>query len=285
MTQHRSTLLILLAAVLVSGVFYLEYRYHRTAVSVSQESSPVIIQGGVLKDGIPAITDPVFESVAAADVYLENDGRGIVVEENGYARFYPYQILVWHEVVNDTFRGDEILVTYCPLTFSSAVYDRTLGDEILSFGISGKLMDSNTLLYDTKTESLWSQLKGESVEGELEGLSLTRLSSETTTWSRFKTDYPYGDVLSAETGADRDYTQDPYDREGYYDSAAVWFVLSHEDVRLPAKTIVQGYEKDGVVIAYPADYVQEQDDDRILRSAYWFAWASAYPGTKIWQRL
>jgi len=186
-------------------------------------------------------------------------------------------------VVNDTFRGDEILVTYCPLTFSSAVYDRTLGEEVFSFGVSGKLMDSNTLLYDTKTESLWSQLKGESVLGELVGSQLTRFASATMTWSAFKSEYPNGDVLSRETGADRDYTQDPYDREGYYDSAAVWFVLSHEDARLPTKTIVRGYEENGVAIAYPEDYVQEEDDDRELTTVYWFAWASAYPDTLIYQ--
>lgn len=283
MAQHRSTILLILAVVLVSGVWYLEYRYHRTPVSVSEVTTPEIVMGGVLKDGIPAITDPVFESVAAADVYLENEGLGIVIEEKGYARFYPYQILVWHEVVNDTFRGDEMLVTYCPLTFSSAVYARTLGEEIFSFGVSGKIIDSNTLLYDTTTESLWSQLKGESVDGELMGLTLSRMASDTMTWSAFKIDYPNGEVLSRETGADRDYTQNPYAREGYDDSAVVWFPLSHEDERLSAKTIVYGYEENGIAIAYPADYIQEEDDERILRPAYWFAWASAYPETEIYQ--
>ncbi|MFA4845367.1 MAG: DUF3179 domain-containing (seleno)protein [Patescibacteria group bacterium] len=281
MTQHRSALVMLFATVLISGVFYLEYRAHRTPVSTPQESVPAIVEGGLLKDGIPAIQHPVFESVAQADVYLENEGLGIVIVEKGYARFYPFQILVWHEVVNDTFRAKEILVTYSPLTFSPAVYERTFGEEVFSFGVSGKLMDSNTLVYDTKTESLWSQLKGQSVQGELVGLSLTRLTSVTMSWSTFKIDYPYGDVLSRETGADRDYTQDPYDQEGYYDSAAVWFPLSHEDARLPAKTIVYGYQENGVAVAYPADYIQELNDDRILRPAYWFAWASAYPDTEI----
>lgn len=283
MTQHRSTILVLLAAVLISGVWYFQYRYHRTPVSILETLTPAIVIGGIVKDGIPAITEPDYESVAAADVYLENDGLGIVVAENGYARFYPYQILVWHEVVNATFRGQEILVTYCPLTFSPAVYARTLGEEVFSFGVSGKIIDSNTLLYDTTTESLWSQLKGESVDGELMGLSLTRLPSEIMTWSTFKLGYPYGEVLSRDTDADRDYTQNPYAREGYDDSAAVWFPLSHEDERLPAKTIVYGYEENNRIIAYTVDYIQEENDKRILRPAYWFAWASAYPETEIYQ--
>ncbi|MBI5794177.1 DUF3179 domain-containing protein [Candidatus Uhrbacteria bacterium] len=284
MTQHRSAFILLVAAVLVSGVFYFEYRTHRTPILVSQESAPQILESGVIQDGIPAITEPVIESIAAADVYLENDGLGIAVEDHGYARFYPFQILVWHEVVNDTFRGEEILVTYCPLTYSSAVYERTVADEVVVFGVSGKVMDSNTLLFDATSGSLWSQLKGEAIEGAFIGAKLVRLPSTILSWSAFKTDYPYGDVLSRETGADRDYTQDPYDREGYYDSAAIWFPLSHEDARLPAKTIVYGYEQDGVAMAYPVDFVQAPDDDRILRSAYWFAWASAYPETLIYQQ-
>ncbi len=283
MTQHRSTLYLLLAAVLVFGVLSLEYHIHRTPIAIDQQTPPQIIESGLMKDAIPAITDPVIESIAEADVYLENDGPGIVVEQKGYARFYPFQILVWHEVVNDTFRGEDILVTFCPLTYSSAVYERTVADEVAIFGVSGKVMDSNTLLFDAASESLWSQLKGEAIEGAFTGARLVRLPSTLMSWSEFKTAYPYGDVLSRETGADRDYTQNPYDQESYFDSAAVWFPLSHEDARLPAKTIVYGYEEDGSAMAYPEDYVQDETDDRVLRPAYWFAWASAYPETEIWK--
>ncbi|MBI4438235.1 DUF3179 domain-containing protein [Candidatus Uhrbacteria bacterium] len=281
MAQHRTTLLFILGAILFLSLGFWESRAHRTPMAV-EDSSPWMIEGGPDRDGIPAIHEPRFESLAEADVYLEDDGLGLVVTERGEARFYPYQILVWHEAVNDVFRGREILVSYAPLTFSGAVYDRTLGDQVLTFGVSGKLMDNNTILYDIQTESLWSQLKGEGVEGPLTGERLGRLPAEVLSWASFKRVYPNGEILSRQTGADRDYTQNPYGREGYWDSAAVWFPLSHEDERLPAKTIIHGYEEDGIAVAYPAEYVQEADDERILRSAYWFAWASAYPNTLLY---
>ncbi|HLD20684.1 MAG TPA: DUF3179 domain-containing (seleno)protein, partial [Patescibacteria group bacterium] len=142
-------------------------------------------------------------------------------------------------------------------------------------------------LYDRTTESLWSQLRGEAIEGTLAGAKLTRYPSEVMTWAMFKTEYSSGQVLSRETGFDRDYTQDPYD--GYYETTAIWFPLDHEDVRLSPKSLVFGVERDGTAMAFPVDSLEEFDtiqaiieESDVLVPSYWFAWAAMYPQTQVY---
>ncbi|TAL51292.1 DUF3179 domain-containing protein, partial [Patescibacteria group bacterium] len=198
------------------------------------------------------------------------------------SRFYPLQILVWHEVVNDTMNGRDLLVTFDPLTYTSAVYERTD-----TFGVSGKIWNSNTLLYDRTTESLWSQLRGEAIEGTRAGTKLVRYPLRVMTWAMYKTTYPSGQVLSREIGAERDYTQDPY--EDSYGSAAIWFPLDQEDARLAPKTLVFGVERQGTAVAFPVDSLEEFDtiqslveEDDVLVPSFWFAWAAMYPQTQIY---
>jgi len=216
-----------------------------------------IVTGNPDPEGIPPINEPRYESVFAADQYLDDAGLGLLVEVDGEHRYYPYQILVWHEVVNDVFNGENLLVTYNPLTNSGKVFDRTFGDDAVNFSVSGKLWNSNSLLSDQKSGSLWSQLLGEAVVGELTGSTLHLYPSLTISWSVFKTYYPYGEVLSRSTGYDRDYTQDPYEQDSYYESAAILFPLSNEDERLHAKTVVFGYHTTGAQTVYRMDEVEQ----------------------------
>jgi hypothetical protein len=118
----------------------------------------LIYDGGPGKDGIPTISDPQFLSLDAAKT--KPSEWGVLVSIKDKHRFYPYNILVWHEIVNDSMAGKEYAVTFCPLCGSAIVFDRKVGGEILHFGISGKLYESNLLMYDDKTESLWSQAMG-----------------------------------------------------------------------------------------------------------------------------
>ncbi len=280
--SRNSVLFLSLLALIVGGIFWYQYRYYRTPVAIPTSEFRQIVLGTAHKDDIPSIDEPAYESVASADVYLNDVGKGLAVEVGSRARFYPFQILVWHEVVNDTLNGRDLLVTFDPLTYASAVYDR--GD---MFGVSGKLWNSNTLLYDRTTESLWSQLRGEAIEGTLAGTRLTRYSSEVMAWATYKIEYPYGQVLSRETGADRDYTQDPYD--GYYESAAIWFPLDREDPRLAPKSFVFGVERQGAAVAFPVDSLEEFDtiqaivqENDILVPSYWFAWAAMHPETQLY---
>ncbi|MCR4314400.1 MAG: DUF3179 domain-containing protein [Candidatus Uhrbacteria bacterium] len=281
MSRNTSILLILLV-LLVGGIFWYQYRFYRTPVEVPVDDTRQIVLGTAHKDDIPAIDEPVFESVASADVYLNDAGYGIAVAIGSRVRFYPFQILVWHEVVNDTLSGRDLLVTYDPLTYASAVYDRTD-----TFGVSGKLWNSNLLLYDRTTESLWSQLRGEAIDGTRVGTRLTRYPSRVMAWVDYKSTYSSGQVLSRETGFDRDYTQNPY--EGYDESQAIWFPLDHEDTRLAPKSLVYGAMQGGTAMAFLVDSVSEFDtiqaivgEDEVLVPVYWFAWVAMFPETQIY---
>src|SRR3989344_4868604 len=129
-----------------------------------------IVSGGPGKDGIPAISNPKFVDIG--DEELSDSTSGILINLNKQTRFYPFNILVWHEIVNDSIEGSYIAVTFCPLCGSAIVFDRRVGDEILEFGVSGLLYESNLLMYDKKTESLWSQVLGEAVVGSYTGTKL-----------------------------------------------------------------------------------------------------------------
>ncbi len=280
--MSRNTIIFLvLLLIVVVGIGWYQFRFYQTPVILGSSENPEIILGTAHKDDIPAIDQPEFESVASADVYLNDAGYGMVVQVGNRSRFYPFQILVWHEVVNDTLGSRDLLVTFDPLTYTSAVYDRTD-----TFGVSGKVWNSNTLIYDRTTESLWSQLKGEAIDGSLIGKTLPRYPSEVLSWSTYKEEFPFGQVLSRETGFDRDYTQDPY--EGYEETAAIWFAVDQEDARLPAKSLVYGASRDGSAMAFPVDTLEEFDtiqtivQDEILIPSYWFAWAAMYPHTQIY---
>jgi len=130
-----------------------------------------ILGGGPPKDGIPSIDDPKFISIAKAD-FINDEEPGIAVSISGIDRFYPFQILVWHEIVNDTFDGQRVLVTYCPLCLSGIVFDPLVSGERVEFGTSGKLWQSNLVMYDRKTDSYWSQVLGDAIVGEMTGTSL-----------------------------------------------------------------------------------------------------------------
>lgn len=281
--SRTAWLYILLLVIVAGGILWYQERWYRTPV-LSETEPPQIVTATPNQDDIPAIDEPVYESVASADVYLNDAGYGIVVEVGRRVRFYPFQILVWHFVVNDVLNGRDLLVIYDPLTASALAYER---ETDTTFGVSGKVWNGSTLLYDRATGSLWNQLTGEALEGERAGARLARYPSRVMTWSAFKASAPFGQVLSRATGVDRDYTQNPY--EDYTRTAAVWFPLSHEDARLAAKQLVFGAEQNGTFVAFAVDFLEEFDtiqsivgEDVLLQPAYWFAWAAAHPGTQIY---
>ena len=249
---RRHFLIIILAILVLAWVIFEEVQ-NRRPFEVSADLTPVIVEGGPTQDGIPSIDDPQFESMRAADTHLSDEGLGLDVELNGQHRFYPFQILTWHEVVNESFDGTDLLVTFSPLTYTATVYER---DD--AFGVSGKLFNNNLLMYDRTTNTLWSQLTGEAIQGSLEGTQLERYPSQVMSWAAWKRTYPYGSVLSRETGYERDYTNDPYFE--YYTSDEIWFPLANLDDRLPPKTLVAPEE--GLV-------------------TYWFAWVAFYPESSL----
>jgi len=284
-----------------------------TSGGIVSESEIVFV---VNKDSIPALENPNFSSVQSADPYLSDDGRGISVSLNGVTKFYPYQILVWHEVVNDVIGGTPIVVSYCPLCSTGIVYSRQVDNEVMDFGVSGKLWNSNLLMYDQDTGSLWSQVLGKAITGERSGDELSQLPMRIMTWKEWKTRYPNGITLSRDTGYSRDYTRDPY--LGYDEKRNIMFPVANRDDRLHPKELVYGYVgPDGESKAYPEEYILKEGQivdsvdgrrveinyssrngiqaigenssgseiDLILKPTFWFAWVAFFPETGLYDPL
>ncbi len=191
------------------------------------------ISGGPPRDGIAPIDDPKFVTPAAAR-WLDPTEPVIVVERGANARAYPYQILIWHEIVNDELDGDPIAVTYCPLCNSALVFDRRLNGRTLRLGTTGNLRRSDLVMWDDATESWWQQLTGEAIVGELTGERLRALPAETLSFADFRARHPRGEVLSRDTGYDRAYGRNPY--EGYDEPDEQPFLLQDDaDRRLAPK--------------------------------------------------
>jgi hypothetical protein len=169
-----------------------------------------IISGGVPKDGIPAIDQPKFVTTADASAWLKDTEPVILFEHDREVRAYPLQILIWHEIVNDTIGDLPIAVTFCPLCNSSIVFDRTVAGEATTFGTTGKLHYSDLVMYDRATESWWQQLTGQAIVGDRVGAQLKFLPSQVVAFGDFKSRYPDAKVLSRETGFSRSYGQNPY---------------------------------------------------------------------------
>ncbi|MEM7724674.1 MAG: DUF3179 domain-containing protein [Pseudomonadota bacterium] len=155
-----------------------------------------IMSGGPPKDGIPAVDDPQF--VPVSDETLLDDREAVVTVEieGAQPRAYPIRYLMWHEIVNDRVGDMPISVTYCPLCNSFMVFDTRVGDRELTFGVSGKLRNSDMVMYDRQTESWWQQAVGQGIVGELTGVELTLLPTWMESWGEYKARHPDGLVMS-----------------------------------------------------------------------------------------
>jgi hypothetical protein len=209
------------------------------------------------KDCIPAIDDPRFQSAGEAD-WLADDDLVIGVQMGGETKAYPLRVLALHEVVNDEVGGEPVAVTYCPLCRSGLVFDRRVGGETLTFGVSGKLLNANLVLYDRQTETYWSQLNGSAVVGPQVPRRLTILPSTITTWGEWRASHPDTRVLSRNTGfyPTSAYASDPYG--GYENSSRVGFGVTGVDDRLHPKTVVYGVAVGNDSVAYPAEVVERE---------------------------
>lgn len=207
-------------------------------------------RGGPPKDGIPSIDDPKFVSISDADSWISDQEPIISVEYEGEARAYPLQILIWHEIVNDNISGDPLLVTFCPLCYSALVFERKVKGEVLEFGVSGFLRHSDMIMYDRKTETLWQQFTGKAIVGDYVGTTLNQMPSQIISFAQFRENYPDGEVLSRDTGYDRNYGANPY--TGYDDiNNTPLFDAGNDDGRLPPMEKVIGVKLEGQKKAYP----------------------------------
>ena len=184
-----------------------------------------ILSGGPPKDGIPAIDNPQFVRVTD-ETRIGGREPVIAVEIDGeIPRAYPIRYLTWHEIVNDTVGQVPVAVTFCPLCNSGITFDRRVGGKVLSFGVSGKLRNSDMVMYDRETQSWWQQAIGEGIVGEMTGVELTSLPTWMESWDEFRERNPEGIVMAQPTGFNRAYGANPYVR---YDSSARPFLFNGE---------------------------------------------------------
>jgi hypothetical protein len=214
-----------------------------------------ILSGGPGKDGIPAIDDPQFESIADGDLWLVGSEPVHVVAINGEVKAYPLGILIWHEIVNDTVGGVPVVVTYCPLCNSALTFDRRLGHRLLDFGVSGNLRFSDMIMYDRQTETWWQQLEGVGIIGDLVNEQLPVLPSPVVSWEQFKTAHPDATVLSRDTGYNRRYGNNPY---SLYDTGSPFLFTGSTDARLKALDRVVAIDEGGETVAFPFIVLQQE---------------------------
>lgn len=203
----------------------------KTNTAISSISLEDVLNGGPRKDGIPSINQPKFVDLKEASNWLDDQNLGLIYADGNTTRFYPYAILYFHEIVNDEVNGKNLAVTFCPLCGSALIFDR--GQDV--FGVSGKLWESNLLMYDHKTETLWSQILGEAVVGDRTGETLELLDSNVISFSDLKATHLDAEVLSNQTGYRRDYGDSPYGN--YENNNSLYFPVSKEDVAFPKKEL------------------------------------------------
>ncbi len=273
-------------------------------------------KGGIGVDrGIPALAEEniKFVSVGEADEWINDNELVLALTYKDVERVYPLQILVWHEIVNDNVKEDPILITYCPLCGSGIAYERTIelnGNKVGSrFGTSGKLYNSNLVMYDERTNTYWQQIDGKAIVGELTGQELKEISIDTVVWGGWKKSHPDSMVLSQDTGFTREYGRDPYGN--YYEDSFLIFDVENEDNRIHPKTVVFGVEVNGDYKAYREDDLikknviedeidgvririerggdgvvkienMETGEEIVKERDFWFAWYAFHPETKLY---
>ncbi len=213
-----------------------------------------IFSGGPPKDGIPAIDKPIFVSSQEANHWL-NDDEPVIVAEYGQ-RAYPIQILMYHEIVNDQIDGRPVAVTFCPLCNAAMVFNRRLNGKVLDFGTTGKLRNSDLVMYDRQSESWWQQFTGTGIVGHYTGQTLQEIPAHIVSYADFKKQYPQGEVLSRKTGYVRSYGNNPY--QGYDDMSSTPYFPVQQDSRLLPMERLLGVRNQDKLKLYPFKLVREQ---------------------------
>ena len=207
------------------------------------------------RDAIPPIDNPRFEPVDESD-WIQDPEPGVLLEFEGDARFYPLSIMTRHEIVNDEIAGVAVAVTYCPLCNTALVFDRRFEGETLRLGVSGLLRNSDLVMWDDKTHSLWQQITGEGIVGEHAGKSLTPMASAIVRWADFKAEHPDGQALGPDQGYGRSYGTNPYEFYSSRDRPFGFFGGDIDD-RFPALERVVGLSLEDIHKAYPFSLLSE----------------------------
>ncbi len=270
-----------------------------------------LLRGCPVKDCIPSIDEPEFETLAEADTWLNDDDRVFGLVYNGVEKAYPQRILNWHEIVNDTVGGDPVGITFCPFCGTAVAFIRKVNGETTTFGVSGYLYNSDLIMYDRKEGNLWQQLTLEAIIGPAarRNEELQWVGVSTTDWAYWKKQHPHTQVLSKPKNFIRDYDRYPYG--SYEENSEVRFGAEVTDKRLHPKDIVYGVVVNDQAKAYPLTKLELQPNfqDKIgqvsvminyaidgtmtvtnvatkeqykVQRSFWFAWAVFNPGTDLY---
>ncbi|WP_417530741.1 DUF3179 domain-containing protein [Marinobacter lipolyticus] len=285
----------------------------KNGFDLSESLIPVdeILHGGPPRDGIPSIDDPKFERPKGASLWRADDLM-LTYDREDYRFAYPVGILNWHEIVNHDIDDTPVLITFCPLCGTGLAFNPVVNGRHLTFGVSGLLYNSDLLMYDHQTESLWSQIEGRAIAGPLAGKELESVAIRHELWQSWRERVgSKGLVLSTDTGHRRNYRKSPY---GDYDhSERMYFPVSHTSRKYHPKTWVLGWTHNGESKAWPFPELANHDgvlEDRIggksvrvhydpsvpsaeLRDetgellpatrAFWFAWYTFHPETGVFE--
>jgi hypothetical protein len=263
-------------------------------------------QGCPARDCIHSIDAPKY--ITAEQAPLSDNDIVVTLSYDGEYRAYPTRILDHHEIVNDTIAGTPLAITWCPLCGSAVGIHRQVGDQLTEFGVSGVLYNSDLVLYDRATETLWDQIEAKGIVGPMTGEQLRFIPLSMTQWGRWRQAHPDTLVLSSDTGFEEDYSTDRYAE--YRDSTRLYMPVSNSDDRIHPKTVVYGFELESGSIAFDAALVEENrsyshdldgatwelragDDGAVtLRGPaqesvyspirlFWFAWYTFHPQTEL----
>lgn len=270
-----------------------------------------ILSGGPPRDGIPSIDKPIFIKAQRA-IFLKPEDRILGITVKGESRAYPIKILNWHEIVNDIVRGEPIVVTFCPLCGSGMVYSANITGKTHQFGVSGLLYNSDVLLYDRQTNSLWSQILSKAISGKQVNKTLINIPTSHTSWAEWKKKHPDTKVLSTKTGFNRNYNRTPYG--GYTKNGTIYFPLEFKSKKYHPKERVLGISINGKHKVYPfselakikrtsltdtfagkklqiefdssnRDGVIKDSSGKIIPSVntFWFAWYAFHPKAIVYK--
>ena len=264
-----------------------------------------IMQACPARDCIPSIDQPVFVSANSVD-YLQDDDLLLVLTHNNITRAYPTRILDRHEIVNDMFGTDPVAVTYCPLCGSGLAFDRRHGGQVLEFGVSSLLHNSDLIMYDRQTDSLWQQITGGSFAGKSRGGQLKSLPLTVVEWKDWSQQNPRAEVLTVANIKSDMYMKNAYG--DYAESDRLYMPVSATDARLHPKRVIyameigeQAFAIDSEWLAKQGQWSDEFKDQKLevthsgngevtasldgravtITRMYWFAWYSFHPQTAL----
>ncbi|UIO99198.1 DUF3179 domain-containing protein [Halobaculum sp. CBA1158] len=217
------------------------------------------VDGGPDEDGIPSVDDPQF--APAAEVSLAGDDVVFGYAGEDDVKAYPQHVLVWHEITNDVLDGTPVAVTYCPLTGTAMGFERGT----TTFGVSGRLVNNNLVMYDRATDSRWPQVLATAVDGSMEGDQLREFRLVWTTWDRWRAAHPDTLVMTEDTGYAKRYGSDPYGNynptSGYYGGGGPLFDPlgdAWEETGADAKRVVFGVRTADRALAFDDPALRER---------------------------